>query len=61
MSHSVNASRIIQLIRGRREKFFEAQMLSNEDDPVIATQADLARAIADEYDDLLSEIEGTDE
>ena len=57
-NRDADANNVIRLIREHREKFFEAQILSNEDDPLVATQAEVSRAIADEYDDLLSEIEG---
>ncbi len=55
----MTADEIIALIKNRREKFFDAQILGTADDPPVASQAGVYRAISDEYDDLLAEIEGT--
>jgi hypothetical protein len=56
---AMDAQSIIALIRRRREAFFDSQISGTASDPLVATGADVSRAIADEYDSLLAEIENT--
>jgi hypothetical protein len=50
----MSASEIVEAIKRRRDAFWDRQITS--DDPPIYSEADLARAKADEYDNLLVEI-----
>ena len=54
---NMDVNSIIRLIKEHRERFFDAQIAGVADDPLVATRAEVYRAIADEYDELLSEIE----
>ena len=53
----MDAEEIIKTIRKRREGYFDSQIMGTAEDPKVYSAADLARAISDEYDSLLSEIE----
>lgn len=48
---------IMKIIKARRETFFDPQIVGTANDPLVATAADVARSISDEYDSLLAEIE----
>ena len=52
----MGASQIVEAILERRYAAWEHQVLGTESDPLIYSEAELARAIADEYDRLLKEI-----
>jgi hypothetical protein len=51
------ADEIITIIKRRREHFFDSQIAGTADDPAEYSAADVSRAIADEYDSLLAEIQ----
>jgi len=53
----MDANEIVGAIRRRRDYFFDAQIAGTAEDPLEYSAASLARAIADEYDSLLAEIE----
>jgi hypothetical protein len=53
----MEADKIVEIIKKRRDQFWDSQIVGTGADPLTATGADVARAIADEYDDLLAEIE----
>jgi len=53
----MDASEIITAIRRRRDHFFDVQGAGTAEDPPEYSAAEVARAIADEYDSLLAEIE----
>ena len=53
----MDAQQIIKIIKRRREDFFDSQKAGTADDPLVYTVADRSRAISDEYDELLEEIE----
>jgi hypothetical protein len=55
---SRTADPIMQIIKRRREEFFESQIVGTAEDPLVWSHAGLNRAISDEYDNLLREIEG---
>ena len=48
---------IVAAIRRRRDYFFDAQICGTAEDPLEYSAASLARAIADEFDSLLAEVE----
>jgi hypothetical protein len=52
----MDASQIVELIRKRRNAFWDRQIVGTASDPLSYTDAGVARAIADEYDSLLAEI-----
>ena len=52
----IDADQIINLIKNRRDWFMDAQIAGTAADPKDYSQAELNRAIADEYDSLLAEI-----
>ncbi len=53
----MDSNRIISAIRRRRDYFFDAQGVGTAKDPLEYTAAEMSRAIADEYDTLLAEID----
>ena len=53
----MDVNEIMKIIKARRETFFDAQIVGTAKDPLVATAADVARSISDEYDSLLAEIE----
>jgi hypothetical protein len=52
----MDAQQIIDVIKKRRDDFFDAQIMGTADDPKVWSEADAKRLIADEYDLLLEEI-----
>jgi len=52
----MNASEIVEVIKRRRDEFWDLQIVGTASDPLDYSAADLARAKADEYDRLLVEI-----
>jgi hypothetical protein len=52
----MNASEIVEVIKRRRDSFWDLQIEGTSSDDPVYSGADLARAKADEYDDLLVEI-----
>ncbi len=55
----MNSDAIIALIRKHRDSFWDAQLAPPGSDMDTLEAAQRARDIADEYDRLLAEIEGT--
>jgi hypothetical protein len=53
----MDSNSIVAAIRRRRNYFFDAQGVGTEHDPLEFTAAEVSRAIADEYDSLLAEIQ----
>jgi hypothetical protein len=51
----MEAQQIIEVIRKRRDAFWERQLIDSEDADVLA-QAEYAKRVTDEYDSLLDEI-----
>lgn len=56
--YNVDAIEIIAAIKRRRDSFFDSQIVGTSEDPLEYSAAGLSRAIADEYDSLLVEIQG---
>jgi len=54
----VDAVEIINIINRRKDEFYDLQLIGTADDPLVFTEAGVARAKADEYESLLAEIEG---
>jgi hypothetical protein len=54
----VDAAEIIKIINRRKDEFFDSQLIGTAADPLVFTEAGVARAKADEYESLLAEIEG---
>jgi hypothetical protein len=54
----MDAKQIIAIIKRRRDEFWDRQVGGSTSDPDHGEAAQRARDIADEYDDLLAEIEG---
>jgi hypothetical protein len=54
----VDAVEIIKIINRRKDEFSDSQLIGTADDPPVFSEADVARAKADEYESLLAEIEG---
>jgi hypothetical protein len=54
----MNSTEIINAIERRRDHFFDTQAVGTKQDPPTHSFAEVARAIADEYDSLLQEIRG---
>lgn len=53
----MDSDEIIAIIKKRRDDFFDSQIAGTAEDPFEYTSADVKRAIADEYDSLLLEIQ----
>lgn len=53
----MDANEILAAIRRRRDNFFDTQGAGTTEDPLEFSAAEVARAIADEYDSLLAEVE----
>lgn len=51
----MEAQQIIEVIRKRRDAFWERQLIDSEDADVLA-EAEYAKRVTDEYDSLLDEI-----
>jgi hypothetical protein len=52
----MDAAQIVEAIKRRRDLFWDRQVLGTVSDPLAYSEAELARAIADEYDSLLAEV-----
>jgi hypothetical protein len=55
----MDATQIVELIRKRHQEFWDRQIGASTSDPDHGEAAQRARDIADEYEDLLTEIEHT--
>jgi hypothetical protein len=53
---SMEASQIVEVIKRRRDTFWDRQIVGTASDLLTYSDAGVARAIADEYDSLLAEI-----
>jgi hypothetical protein len=51
----MNASEIVEIIKRRRDSFWDRQTIGTLSDDLVYSEADMARAMADEYDGLLVE------
>ncbi len=56
----MNANEIVASIRKRRDNFLDAQIIGTAEDPLEYSAASVSRAIADEYDSLLAEIDSAE-
>jgi len=56
--YNMDAGEIIAAIKKRRDSFFDSQIAGTSEDPLEYSAAGLSRAVADEYDSLLLEIQG---
>jgi hypothetical protein len=54
---TVNSDEILAIVKKRRDDFFDSQIAGTAEDPLEYTSADVKRAIADEYDSFLLEIQ----
>ena len=52
----MDAAQIVEAIKQRRDLFWDRQVLGTASDPLVYSEAELARAIADEYDSLLVQL-----
>jgi hypothetical protein len=52
----MDAAQIVEAIKHRRDMFWDRQTLGTSSDPPVYSEAELARAIADEYDGLLIQL-----
>jgi hypothetical protein len=52
----MDALQIVDAIKQRRDLFWDRQVLGTASDPPLFSEAELARAIADEYDSLLVQL-----
>jgi len=52
----MDAAQIVEAIKQRRDMFWDRQALGTASDPPVYSEAELARAIADEYDGLLIQL-----
>jgi hypothetical protein len=52
----MDVSQIVEAIKQRRDLFWDRQVLGTASDPLVYSEAALARAIADEYDSLLVQL-----
>ena len=55
-TNSMDAAQIVEAIKQRRDMFWDRQALGTASDPPVYSEAELARAIADEYDSLLIQL-----
>lgn len=53
---NMDAAQIVEAIMQRRDLFWDRQILSTASDPPVYSEAEFARAIADEYDNLLIQL-----
>jgi len=53
----MDAVEIIKIINRRKDEFSDLQLIGTGEDPPVFSEADVARAKADEYESLLAEIE----
>ena len=52
----MDALQIVEAIKQRRDLFWDRQVPGTASDPLLYSEAELARAIADEYDSLLIQL-----
>jgi hypothetical protein len=52
----MDVAQIVEAIKQRRDQFWDRQTLGTSSDPPVYSEAELARAIADEYDSLLIQL-----
>jgi hypothetical protein len=52
----MDAMQIVEAIKQRRDRFWDRQTFGTASDPPVYSEAELARAIADEYDSLLVQL-----
>lgn len=52
----MDAAQIVETIKHRRDLFWDRQILGTASDPPVYSEAEMARAIADEYDSLLIQL-----
>jgi hypothetical protein len=52
----MDAPQIVEVIMKRRDAVWDSQIVGTASDPLVYSEAGVARAIADEYDSLLAEI-----
>lgn len=52
----MDAVEIIKIINRRKDEFSDLQLIGTAEDPPVFSEADVARAKADEYESLLAEI-----
>ena len=52
----MDAVEIIKIIKRRKDEFSDLQLIGTAEDPPVFSEADVARAKADEYESLLAEI-----
>jgi hypothetical protein len=53
----MDAVEIIKIIKKRKEEFSDLQLIGTAEDHPVFSEADVARAKADEYESLLAEID----
>ena len=54
--NSMDSVQIVEAIKQRRDLFWDRQILGTASDPPVYSEAELAKAIADEYDSLLIQL-----
>jgi len=52
----MDVAQIVEAIKQRRDQFWDRQTLGTASDPPAYSEAELARAVADEYDGLLIQL-----
>jgi len=52
----MDAAQIVEAIKQRRDQFWDRQTLGIASDPPVYSEAELMRAVADEYDSLLIQL-----
>jgi hypothetical protein len=52
----MDALQIVEAIKQRRDLFWDRQVHGTASDPILYSEAELARAMADEYDSLLVQL-----
>jgi hypothetical protein len=52
----MDALQIVEAIKQRRDLFWDRQILGKASDSAVYSEAELARALADEYDSLLIQL-----
>jgi len=55
-TNSMDAAQIVEAIKQRRDQFWDRQTLGTASGPLVYSEAELARAIADEYGSLLIQL-----
>ena len=52
----MDTSQIVESIKQRRDLYWDRQIMGTASDPAVYSEAELARAIAEEYDSLLIQL-----